>query len=76
MSNEQVLVEAVRFWVDAEFPDQPDTADRAAALASYLYTEGMSVTATCREVRAFVESWSRHPSRSTGVAFLPLRLAC
>lgn len=62
MTNEQVLTEAVRAWVDQELPGDHGAAKRAAAVALGCYQECASVSEACRRASAFVGSWTRHPA--------------
>ena len=64
VTNETVLIEVVRAWVDQEFPREPATAERAVAMAAD--ARGASVTEACRQARAFLGSWARHPAHWNG----------
>ena len=63
MTTETTLVAAVNNWVTQQFPGEPDTADRAVAVARDAYRRGASVVEACRQTSAFLGSWTRHPSR-------------
>ena len=62
MTNELVLAEVVRTWVKLELPGEPGAADRAAVVAQASYARGASIDEACRQARAFVGSWVRHPA--------------
>jgi len=66
VTNEMLLAEFVRAWVDQEFPDEPATADRAVAVAVAAYERSASVSDACRQTCAFLGSWARHPSHWHG----------
>jgi hypothetical protein len=62
MTSELVLAEMVRAWIDRQLPGDVRAANHAVAIAEAAYAGGASVSEACRQVRAFVGSWSRHPS--------------
>lgn len=62
MTNERLVGELVRAWVHQELPGDLDAANVAAASALAAYEDGASVTEACRQARAFVGSWCRHPA--------------
>jgi len=62
VTNELVLAEVIRTWVNLELPGEPGAADRAAVVAQASYARGVSIDEVCRQARAFVGSWIRHPA--------------
>ncbi len=62
---EVLLAGLVRDWVRGALPGEEDAAERAVALAERAYAGGASVSEACREARAFIGSWSRHPSHES-----------
>jgi hypothetical protein len=61
VTNELVLAKVVT-QVNRELPCEPTTADRAATVAQASNTRGAPVSEACRQARAFVGSWTRHPA--------------
>ena len=62
VSNEQVLAEVVRVWVERELPGDQGAATRAAAIALNCYRDSATVSEACRQASDFVVSWTRHPA--------------
>ena len=62
MTNEHVLAQAVRVWVERELPGDQGAVTRAAAIALNCYRESASVSEACRQASDFVGSWTRHPA--------------
>jgi hypothetical protein len=62
VTNDRLLGDVVRAWVEIELPGDPGIADRAAARARIVYRDGASVTEACHEAMELVGSWVRHPS--------------
>jgi len=65
VTNELVLAEVVRAWVEQELPGHPGAAEGAAGVGRRAYEQGMSVSEACAEATAFVGSWARHPAHQT-----------
>jgi len=72
VTNELILAEMVRAWVDRQYPGDARAADRAAAIAEGAYAGGASVSEACRDAERFVGSWSCHPSHVRRDNHLPL----
>ena len=62
MTNDEVLTEAVRAWVDQVRPGDRGVAERAAIVALNCYQEGSTVREACRQASGFVQSWDNHPA--------------
>ena len=62
LTNEQVLSEAVRSWVEVVLPGDAAAVDCAAGVARAAYREGATVSDACERARSLVESWTRHPA--------------
>ena len=62
MTNEQVLAEVVRVWVERELPGDQGAATRAATIALNCYRDSATVSEACRHASDFVVSWTRHPA--------------
>ena len=75
VTNEQVLAEIVRAWVDSEFPGQPGAVNRAASVAAVFYAQGASIAEACEQAPAFFGSWIRHPAHQKADQLTVLQLA-
>jgi hypothetical protein len=73
-TNEQVLVESVRAWVDHLLPEDRGVAERAAAVALNWYRDGSTVSEACHQAGAYVTSWMGHPAHSIEPDPVVLRL--
>ena len=62
VTNEQILAEAVRAWVDQARPGDRGVAERAALVALNCYRAGSTVSEACRQASGFVQSWIHHPA--------------
>jgi hypothetical protein len=62
VTNEEVLAEAVRAWVDRAGPGDRGVAERATLVALNCYRGGGTVGEACRQASAFVQSWDNHPA--------------
>ena len=74
MTNDEVVAEAVRSWVDQMRPGDRDVAERAALVALVSYQEGRNVSEACRQASAFVQSWINHPAHTNRDDDVVLRL--
>jgi len=74
MTNEEVLAEAVRAWVDQVCPGDRDVVERATLLALNCYREGSAVSEAYRRASGFVQSWSNHPAHMSAPHGAVLRL--
>jgi hypothetical protein len=74
VSNEEVLAEAVRAWVDQVRPGDRGVAERAAFVALSCYREGSTVSEACRQASGFVQSWGNHPAHINPGSDVVLRL--
>ena len=74
VTNEEVLAEAVRAWVDQARPGDRGAAERATLVALNCYWEGGTVSEACRQASGFVQSWSNHPAHMSPVHDVVLRL--
>ena len=74
MTNDEVVAEAVRFWVDEIRPGDRDVAERAALVALISCQEGRNVSEACRQASAFVQSWINHPAHMNPDDSVVLRL--
>lgn len=62
MTNEEVLAEATRAWVDQVRPGDQGVSERAAFVALNCYREGSTVGEACRQASGFLRSWDNHPA--------------
>jgi hypothetical protein len=74
VTNEEVLAEAVRTWVDQVRPGDRGVAERAALVALSCYRQGGTVREACRQANGFVQSWSRYPAHMSPAHDVVLRL--
>jgi hypothetical protein len=74
MTNEQVLAEAVKAWVEQMLPGDWGVAERATLVAVNSYREGGTVREACRQASGFVQSWIHHPAHLMPVDRVVLRL--
>lgn len=63
MTNEEVLAEAIRAWVDQVRPGDRGVAERATLVALNCYREGGTVSEACRQANGFVQKLEP-PSRT------------
>jgi hypothetical protein len=74
VTNDEVLAEAVRAWVDQVRPGDRGVAERAALVALSCYREGSTVSEACRQASGFVQSWGNHPAHMNPDSDVVLRL--
>lgn len=63
LSDEVLLLDAVRSWVEFVLPGDAFAADAAAGIALEELHKSQSAAAAFDQARQFVGSWMRHPSR-------------
>lgn len=74
VTNEEVLAEAIRAWVDQVRPGDRGVAERATLVALNCYREGGTVSEACRQANGFVQSWSHHPAHTSPAHNVVIRL--